>query len=62
MDDQDVIDRARAEGFELTERPVGGHWCWGFVREEDERHPAFLERAQAIDYMGDWLRRGRIFR
>jgi hypothetical protein len=59
MDDQDVIDRAA--GFELTERPVGGAWCWGFVREHDERYPAFLEQRQAMEYMADWLRRGRVF-
>jgi hypothetical protein len=43
MDDDDVIERARAEGFELVERPVGDAWCWGFVREDDERYPAFLD-------------------
>jgi hypothetical protein len=61
MDAGDVIERARAEGFELVERPVGGAWCWGFVREDDERYPAFLERRQAMQYMADWLRRGRVF-
>jgi hypothetical protein len=62
MTDDETIDHARAEGFELVERPVGGAWCWGFVRENDERYPAFLERRQAVEYMHDWLRRGRIFR
>src|SRR5262249_40589895 len=66
MTEDEVIDQARAEGFELVERPVGDTWCWGFVREErgpveGYRYPAFLERRQAISYMADWLRRGRVF-
>jgi hypothetical protein len=61
MDEDDVIEQARAEGFELVERPVNGHWCWGFVREEDNRFPAFLGQRQALSYTADWLRRGRAF-
>ena len=61
MTDDEVCDHARAEGFELVEHPVGRQWCWGFVREDDERYPAFLERRQAMQYMADWLRRGRVF-
>ncbi len=57
-----MITEARAEGFELEERPVNGKWCWSFVREGDDRYPAFGEQRQAINYMRDWLRRGRIFR
>jgi hypothetical protein len=62
VDDDEVIAEARAEGFELEERPVNGNWCWSFVRECDDRYPAFGEQRQAINYMRDWLRRGRIFR
>jgi hypothetical protein len=40
---------------------VGGNWCWRFVRENDDRYPAFLEQRQAIGYMEDWLHRGRVF-
>ena len=47
MDDDEMLVRAREDGFEFTERPVGGSWCWGFVREADERYPAFLERRRA---------------
>jgi hypothetical protein len=61
MTDDEVIAHARAEGFELTERPVGEHWCWGFVREGDDRYPAFLEQRQALSYMHSRLRRGRVF-
>ena len=32
MDDAEVIDRAREDGFELVERPVGGAWCWACSR------------------------------
>ena len=61
MTDDEGIDQARVEGFALTERPQGDRWCWGFVREHDERYPAFGERRLAISYMADWLRRGRAF-
>jgi hypothetical protein len=61
MTDDEVFDAARAEGFELVERPVAGKWCWGFVRENDERYPAFGERRLAVSYMADWLRRRRVF-
>ena len=61
MTDDAVVDAARVAGFELVERPVGEAWCWGFVRESDERYPAFVERRQAMSYMHDWLRRGRVF-
>jgi hypothetical protein len=61
MDENDVVQRAWDDGFELVERPVGGRWCWGFGRENDDRYPAFGERRQAISYMADWLRRGRAF-
>ena len=61
MTDDDVVEAARTEGFELVERPVDGNWCWGFVRETDERYPTFGERRPAISYMADWLRRGRVF-
>ncbi len=61
MSDDEVIDQARDDGFELVERPIAGQWCWGFVREGDERYPAFLEQRQAVSYMADWLGRGRAF-
>jgi hypothetical protein len=61
VDDDEVIAAARAEGFELVERPVGDVWGWSFVKGDDERRPTFLERRLAISYMADWLRRGRVF-
>ena len=41
--DDEVIEAAEAEGFELCSRPVGGTLCVGFVRGDDERFPAFGE-------------------
>lgn len=61
MNPDEVIAQAAEEGFELVERPVAGEWCFGFVREGDDRYPAFLEERQAVSYMADWLRRGRAF-
>ena len=61
MTEDEILEAARDDGFELIERPVGGLWCWGFVREGDDRYPAFLEQRQALSYMADWLRRGRVF-
>lgn len=61
MTDDEVVERARAEGFELAWRPVGGVLCAGFVRGDDDRYPAFGEERLAISYMRDWLCRGRVF-
>src|SRR4051812_43636245 len=61
MTDDEVIEAAAVEGFELSWRPVGGRLCVGFVRGDDERYPAFGEERLAISYMADWLRRGRVF-
>jgi hypothetical protein len=61
MTDEEVIEVAAAEGFELAWRPVAGKLCVGFVRGDDERYPVYLEERQAIGYMRDWLRRGRVF-
>jgi hypothetical protein len=61
MSDDEVIEAAATEGFELCWRPVGGTLCGGFVRGGDERYPAFGEECLAISYMADWLRRGRVF-
>ena len=61
MTDNEVIEAAAAEGFELCWRPVGETLCVGFVRGDDERFPVFLEERLANSYMRDWLRRGRVF-
>jgi hypothetical protein len=61
MRDDEVIEAAQLQGFDLVERLVGGKWCWGFVREDDERYPAFGEKRLAVSYMADSLRRGRVW-
>ncbi len=61
MTDDEVLDRARANGFELIERMSAGQWAVGWARGEDDRGPCFLEERQAINWMGDRLRRGRVF-
>ena len=61
MTDDEVIDQAATDGFELGERVVGDAWVWGWARGDDERWPCFLERRLALDWMRDRLTRGRVF-
>ena len=61
MTDDEVIDQAATDGFELGERVVGDAWVWGWARGDDERWPCFLERRLALDWMADRLTRGRVF-
>ena len=53
MIDDEVIEAAAGEGFELAWRPVGGKLCVGFVRGDDLRYPAFGEERLAMSYMAD---------
>jgi hypothetical protein len=60
MTDDDVIEHAAAEGFELVERPVGAKWY--LVRTRKRRAVrAFGERRLAISFMRNWVRRGGAF-
>jgi hypothetical protein len=61
MTDDEVLDHARTDGFELIERMSAGQWAVGWARGDDERRPCFLEERQAINWMRDRLRRGRVF-
>ena len=61
MTDDEVLDQADAEGFELEERPLRDKWVWGWCRGDDQRWPCYIERRQAIDWMRDRRNRGRIF-
>jgi hypothetical protein len=61
MTDDEVIDQAAHEGFELEERACQDACVWGWCRGDDQRWPCYLEVRQAISYMADWLRRGRVF-
>jgi hypothetical protein len=61
MTDDEVLEHARDDGFELGERSCGDAWVWGWARGDDERWPCYLERLQALNWMRDRLRRGRVF-
>ena len=61
MTDDEVLGRARADGFDLIERMSAGQWAVGWARGDDERWPCFLEERQAISWMRDRLSRGRVF-
>jgi hypothetical protein len=61
MTDDDVIDRARDEGFELIEKSLNGQWVIGSARGDDERWACYVEERQAIDWMRDRLRRAGVF-
>jgi hypothetical protein len=61
MTDDEVIAAARAEGFELIEKPLNGRWVVGWARGEDTRWPCYLEERQALNWMRDRLRRSRTF-
>jgi hypothetical protein len=61
MTDDDVIAAAGADGFDLEERVVGDAWCWGWVRGDDTRWPAFLTRREAVSWMASRLKRVAVF-
>ena len=61
MTDDEVLDEARADGFELIERMSAGQWAVGWPRGDDDRWPCFLEERQAVNWMRDRLSRGRVF-
>ena len=61
MTDEEVLDEAHADGFELIERMCAGQWAVGWTRGEDDRWPCFLEEHLAISLMRDRLTRGREF-
>jgi hypothetical protein len=58
----DVIEEARADGFELDEKPLADQWVWAWHRDDDWRWPCYLEEHQALDWMADRLRRIAVFR
>jgi hypothetical protein len=61
MTDDEVLDHAPADGFELVERMSAGKWAVGWARGADDRWPCFLEERQALNWMRDRLSRGRVF-
>jgi hypothetical protein len=52
----DVIEQARARGYELEERPLQRQWVWAWRRGDDDRHPCFLTEREALSYMADAAR------
>jgi hypothetical protein len=61
MTDDEVIDEAAFDGFELEERACQDAWVWGWCRGDDRRWPGYLKQRQAINWMRDRLSRGRVF-
>jgi len=49
MTDDEVVDEARVDGFELIERMSAGRWAVGWARGADDRWRCFLEERQAIN-------------
>jgi hypothetical protein len=61
MTNDEVLDEARADGFELIERMGAGRWAVGWARGVDDRWPCFLEERQALNWVRGRLSRGRMF-
>jgi len=61
MTDDEVLDGARADGFELSERMSAGRWAVGWARGDDDCWPCYLEERQALNWMRHRLSRGRVF-
>jgi hypothetical protein len=57
----EVLDEARADGFELIEWMSSGVWTVGWARGDDDRWPCYLEQRQAISWLADRLARQRVF-
>ena len=47
MTDEEVLDQAAADGFELIGRMSAGRWVYRLDRGEDDRWPCFLEERSA---------------
>jgi hypothetical protein len=61
VDHEAVLAQARADGFELIEKPLNGQWVIGWARGDDTRWPCYLDERQAIGWMRDRLRRAAVF-
>jgi hypothetical protein len=60
MTDEEVLDEASADGFELVERMSAGQWAAGWAHGDDDRLPCYLDERQAINWMRDRLSWGRV--
>jgi hypothetical protein len=61
MTDDEIIDAARSDGFELEKRVCRGQWVHGWRRGDDERWRCFLTRREALSWMDDRLARCAAF-
>ncbi|HEX4532155.1 MAG TPA: hypothetical protein VIA11_22425 [Acidimicrobiia bacterium] len=61
MIDDEALDDAPADGFELIERMRAGQWEVGWTRGADDRWSCFLHQRQALNLTPDQLNRGRVF-
>jgi hypothetical protein len=59
--DDEVLDHARADGFDLEERGSQDAWVWGSVPRRRSSLALYLEPRQASNWMADRLRRERVF-
>jgi hypothetical protein len=59
--DDELLEHACADGYDLEERACQDAWLWGWCRGDDRRLPCYLEQRQAINWMADRLRRERVF-
>jgi hypothetical protein len=56
MTDDEVLDHAPADGFELVEPMSAGQWAVDWARGADDRWPCFLAERQALTWMRDRLK------
>jgi hypothetical protein len=49
MTDDEVIDEAALDGFELEEWACQDAWVWGWCRGDDRRWPCYYEQRQASE-------------
>jgi hypothetical protein len=61
MTDEEVLDQAGAEGFELLERTRGGQRLHDWARGDEEPSPCYLGGDKPSTGMADRPRRSRVF-
>jgi hypothetical protein len=61
MTDEELMQEAALDGFELEERACGDAWVWGWCRGDDQRWPCYFEPRLALNWMRDRLSRGQVF-
>ena len=61
MMDDEVLEEAHAEGFELIERISAGVWAVGWAHSDNDRWPCYVEERQAVNWIRDRLSRRDVF-